>query len=438
MSQDNKNGNSQRPQKPMFDQDSQGARPSADQNDYSDIPVRKNPQQGQKPDAAQRSGEAKYYRKDQGAAAEKQAAKKRRRKKRGVTAAIVALVLILAIVGGMFGLLQWVSSQALDSSENFQTSAAEALGTDAIPEYDGAGIVAGLVCGIDYNNEEADGFVEGQEAIGNTDMIMYVMFDTVSGEVNVMQIPRDMYVGEEVEAGQYQKINGVYPAAEDPEGRMTALATVINDQLGLPVDFYIKLDLDALKALVGHMGHISVYVPHEITDAETGNLLINDGWVNITDQEVEYLVRNRNYPTGDIARLQTQLSLYSALFREFSRLEPLDLVMWMRILLYYVDIGGLDVLEIGGLAQEALGIQASDITFIRPPYGGGNNPDDGQDYVYLLPEETADLLNEYFRPDGHTMGVDELNIHTLPSAEYGTAPAEIMTMETIQQQEPSE
>lgn len=112
--------------------------------------------------------------------------------------------------------------------------------------------------------------------------------------------------------------------------------------------------------------------------------------------------------------------------------------MWMRILLYYVDIGGIDMLQMGGLAQEALSLSSENLTFVRPPtYGTLYTAPNGREtaIVYLDPQGTADILNEYFRPAGAEKSVEELNIQTLPDASYGLSEAVISTMAGVQAQE---
>ena len=58
------------------------------------------------------------------------------------------------------------------------------------------------------------------------------------------------------------------------------------------------------------------------------------------------------------------------------------------------------------------------------------------DLVYFDAEGTAELLNEYFRPEGGERSVEELDIQTLPDAKYGLSEAAIRTMGDIQAAEP--
>ncbi|MDL2254236.1 LCP family protein [Ruminococcaceae bacterium OttesenSCG-928-I18] len=301
-----------------------------------------------------------------------------------------------------------------------------------IPEYTGEGVIHGLICGIDYNNENADGY-EDEEHIGRTDMILYMRYDTINNKAWFLQIPRDTFVGPELNTGGTGKINALYYYSEDPNNRIEPLARCIYDQLGLPVDFYITIDMDAVKEIIDQPpGFISVYVPIDVMDPSDPNAVIPAGWRDFTSEEAEFFLRNRKSPTyndqGDIMRLQMQQSFYSALYREFKELAPTDLLMWMRVILWRVNTD-MDPMQLGGLAQKALNIQGSDITFVRPPVGVASY--EGNSVLSLEPEGTAELLNEYFRPEGQEVSVDELNIYSLPM-NVGVSEPSIRTMSDIQ------
>ncbi len=302
----------------------------------------------------------------------------------------------------------------------------------SIPEYTGKGVISGLICGIDYDNEEADGYTS-EDHVGRTDMILYMRYDTVNNTANFLQIPRDTFVGPELNTGNTGKINNLYFNAEDPNNRMEPLSRCIYDQLGLPVDFYITIDMDAVKEIIDFPpGTIRVYVPIDVVDPNDPTAIIPAGWRDFTSTEAEFFLRNRKSPTyndqGDIMRLQMQQSFYSALYRQFKGLAPSDLLMWMKVFLWRVNTD-MDPMQMGGLAQKALNIEGGDITFVRPPVGPTFYGD--QSVLALEPEGTAELLNQYFRPEGVEMGVEDLNIYTLPM-NLGVSEPSIRTMSDIQ------
>ncbi len=363
--------------------------------------------------------------------------KKTLARRRWRLAGLIAIALVIAIVGGAV-MLYARASTIIQGEDTPAGVLPPRVKTQSIPAYTGKGIICGLICGIAYNDEnDVDGNTE-PDTIGNTDMILYLMYDTVNNKANILQIPRDVYVGGELATEGTGKINGLYHGAEDPDNRMDPLAQCLMDQLALPVDFYLALDVAAVKALVDHKGTIEMYIPRDLVDKDDPTNIIPEGPRHVTGEEIEFILRNRNFLDGDLTRVLVQRNFYSALFREMKTLAPADLVMWMRILLYYMNVGGIDILQIGGLAQEALSLTAEDLTFVRPPtYGTRYTAPNGKptDLVYLDPQGTADLLNEYFRPEGAEKSVDELDIHTLPDAYYGFSEAQISTMSSIQQEE---
>lgn len=368
-------------------------------------------------------------------AAARQKAKKKRRQKRIGSILMVLLIIVVSAAGLIKIIIDRGNTEFKTTPGNTPVPIIPSeVSTVTIPEYTGKGIICGLVLGISYDNEDADGFSNPNDKVGPSDMLMYVMYDTVNNKANILQIPRDVYVGDAVATGGTGKINGLYPNAARPEDRVRAVAEVLYDQLKLPTDFYVTLDMDAVKELVDAVGGIEVFVPRDLVDKENPNNVIKQGWTMITGESAEFLLRNRNFGDQDLTRLQIQQSFYSALFREMKLLTATDMVMWMKIILHYSVVGGIDVVQIGGLAQKALTIDGSRITFVRPPVWGVRYQ--GYDLVSLEPNETAELLNTYFRPDGHTVSVEEMDIQDLAKYEiYGLSPSNIRTMADVQETE---
>ena len=99
------------------------------------------------------------------------------------------------------------------------------------------GDVVNILCaGIDF--EEGREYPNG---MGFTDVILYVSFDMKANKISMLQIPRDTYIGETTTTG---KINAVaLQGKSDPP--IAALATLVNQQFKLPVDYYVTIDIDA-------------------------------------------------------------------------------------------------------------------------------------------------------------------------------------------------
>ncbi len=361
-----------------------------------------------------------------------------RRKRRRIRIATTALSLIALLLVGAYAGYTTVFDHIRGEDTQAGTLPAE-ISTETIPEYTGENIVAGLICGIDYDLDELGKPVE--EQVGRTDLILYLMYDTENNKANILQIPRDVYVGMDLPTGGEGKINGLYYNSPDEDNRMSALADVIYDQFKLPVDFYMSLDMYAVQEMVYCLGKpLRVYVPQDIVDDPLNpQSVLEQGWRDLDKSNIEFFLRSRDYNDADIGRLAAQQYFYAALFRELQTLAPMDMVKWMTIIIYYGNIGGLGPTDIMGLGQEALALESEDILFVRPSVTGADatNSITGApvSLVSLVPEEMAELLNEYFRPEGHVVPVEELNIQTLPVNYIGKAEASVTTIAGIEETE---
>ncbi len=314
--------------------------------------------------------------------------------------------------------------------------------TNYIPKsYSKSDIVNVLIVGID--NEEGRDYGAG---LGMTDMILYANFDIVNNKLNLLQIPRDSYVGEEVPTGGTGKINAALISGEDTENPINNLVKVVEEQFQLPIDHYIAMDMDGMKAIVDTFGGLRVYVPQEMS--YNGSYL-PQGWQWLNGEAAEFFVRNRSGPgfeQADISRLDNQRFFYSALFRRFMNLAPQDIVNLLPVFEHYcsTDIGLTDIFD---LAYTALNLQAENVMFCKVP--GATDPSldpsgQGRSLYYVdiygrgTQEEpgTANLLNQYFRSYSDPVPAEELGLPnvSIPSTTTLYSP-NIQVMSSVQAEE---
>ena len=169
-----------------------------------------------------------------------------------------------------------------------------------------------LVCGVD-------------EAETRTDVIFIVNFDSESGTIKMLSIPRDTYtevipsVKEKIsDAGRsipnVVKINAVHAYAGNEVG-MECLAMQLEDLLDIEIDNYVLFNIEAFKAVVDIIGGVDMYVPYDMyySDPVQG-LYINlqQGQQLLNGDTAEQLVRNRQYVNGDLGRIEVQQMFISA------------------------------------------------------------------------------------------------------------------------------
>ena len=334
-------------------------------------------------------------------------APRRRKKKRSVLKTVLislgCFVGVLAI--GLFGLYQWVVRSI--SPEGGNPTINEIINTPT--EYKGD-VVNVLVCGIDY--EEGRAYSGDGSNDGMTDMIMYVNFDVANHKINMLQIPRDTYPGEEYKHGNTGKINAV---ALHNDG-IGSLMELIHEQYKLPVDYYVTIDMQSLKEIVDLFGGIEVYIPKDIS--YKGSTL-EQGYRNLNGEAAEFFVRNRNYAQADIARLDMQRYFYQGLFARIRTANVWDLAKLAPVALKYVETN-IPMDELISMGVSFLKVDSANIMMCKlPTYSAAQRYND-QSHLICDVAKTTDLLNEYFRTYGGP--VYELDVPTLATVGESTDP----------------
>ena len=334
-------------------------------------------------------------------------APRRRKKKRSVLKTVLislgCFVGVLAI--GLFGLYQWVVHSI--SPEGGNPTINEIINTPT--EYKGD-VVNVLVCGIDY--EEGRAYTSDGSNDGMTDMIMYVNFDVANHKINMLQIPRDTYPGEEYKHGNTGKINAV---ALYNDG-ISSLMELIHEQYKLPVDYYVTIDMQSLKEIVDLFGGIEVYIPKDIS--YKGSTL-EQGYRNLDGEAAEFFVRNRNYAQADIARLDMQRYFYQGLFARIRTANVWDMAKLSPVALKYVETN-IPMDELISMGVSFLQVDSANIMMCKlPTYSAAQRYND-QSHLICDVAKTTDLLNEYFRTYGGP--VYELDVPTLATVGESTDP----------------
>lgn len=149
-----------------------------------------------------------------------------------------------------------------------------------------------------------------------TDVIMVVCYDIKNKKANILQIPRDTYVGTEIATGYTGKINAVYGHARKNESKINALKRVLNNVFGLPIDHHVIINISALRDIVDIVGGITINIEKPITleDFTTHKRTIKlpAGKNTLNGKLAESWMRERkSYAEGDIGRIKAQRSFYA-------------------------------------------------------------------------------------------------------------------------------
>ena len=225
-----------------------------------------------------------------------------------------------------------------------------------------------LLIGLDHNNL--------------ADAIMVGCFYRDTGDIMLMAVPRDMYTRIPNHRLEQMRAEGLRPpttmkinAVRTHGGRngMIYLKDQLGEMLGVEFHYYVEVRLDAFRRIVDAIGGVYFDVPvpmfYNPPDQE---LLINlsPGLQRLDGIAAEGLVRFRHFPTGDLARNESQIDFMTALIsqvltREAIMSEPLTMI---NIILNDVSTNlGLDVMRyipyIGRMSTDRI------TTFVMPGRG---------------------------------------------------------------------
>ena len=247
-----------------------------------------------------------------------------------------------------------------------------------------------LLCGID-------------DTLRLTDVIMVAKVNLDEKSAQVLQIPRDSYVGPDYTTG---KINAVYGSTTG-DG-INLLKSEIEDILQLRLDFYTTITLEGFRNIIDNLGGIPIDIPQRINYLP--GQVIEPGQQTLTGEQAEWFVRYRaGYASGDLGRISAQELFLRALMKavkDKGRVEA-----FKSVTKNYDNIStNLPMIQLLSLANEAFLIENDAISFFVAP---GSGVTTGGYAVYSLEAEgLAEILNEHFRPADKEVAASQLDIVT--------------------------
>ena len=235
-----------------------------------------------------------------------------------------------------------------------------------------------------------------------TDTIILASYDPKTQEAALLSIPRDTFIGEnEAYATAWDKINAVYQT-----GAENTLKEV-RELTGINVQYYLKVDTEALKALVDEIGGVYFDVPIDMHYTDRGQNLYIDlkaGYQLLDGDKAEQLVRFRHNSDGstypveygieDLGRMRTQKEFLTQLLKQ--SIEKMDLnkiLGFLDIMEKYVETN-LNFDAIKDYIPYVLEFNTDNIKTGTLP---GESIYTNVVYIYSVDEEKAkEMINELF------------------------------------------
>ncbi|GAA1811987.1 LCP family protein [Nesterenkonia flava] len=314
----------------------------------------------------------------------------------GVIAGFVILALLAAV-----GYL-WSLSRAYDG--NVQTFAATEDGRDPVfpPEEERpAPVEDGSMNILLLGSDEGGGSGENEDLPrvpggGRSDTMMLVHLPADRDSVQVISIPRDLWV--EIPGGYgWHKINAGLALA--PEGPWLTTATV-ESLFDVRVDHVAAIDLEGFTSLVDAMGGVTVNNTYPTEFTQYG-YTFNQGEIHMDSGMAEAFVRHRkSFPEGDLQRIRNQQAFIRAVIRQAASGSNLanpvrvhDMVSTFAPHLIVDE--ELDSSTAAGLLWEFRGA-VDNIQFATLPNGGSSWSDDGQ-WIFVQDQAAMEEIRQALR-----------------------------------------
>lgn len=218
----------------------------------------------------------------------------------------------LAVPGGKPGV-----PQRLEPSEHVSYDFGQLL-----PTWSGTERVTVLVMGVDERAQESGPW--------RTDTMMLLTIDPVTREAGVLSIPRDLWVP--IPGYPDGRINTAHFLGElyhHPGGGPGLAVETVEYNLGVKIDYYVRINFRAFVTLVDQIGGIDVYVEKPINDPLYPDysygydpLYIEAGWHHF-DGEMALKYARTRHGSSDFDRARRQQQVLTAILDRVTSYELL-------------------------------------------------------------------------------------------------------------------
>ena len=312
----------------------------------------------------------------------------RRRRKRGE---IILCVLLVVILAGAFGAAKLYASLKLweGKAEKSDFVASADVSTEAKDQ----------LLNIALLGTDGDGF--------RTDVNMVASLNLTTKEVHLISVPRDTRVVMTDDMIAYlekndrtiPQANGVYGQCKLTEvhayagegNRSTFTVAMLEEILGIDIDYYVKVDLDAFKDIVDAVGGVEFDVQERLYYSDPAQGLYIDlypGPQVLDGEKAEMLVRFREgYAQKDLKRIEVQQEFLKAFISQVCSSDKImsNLDSYIKIFMEKVesDMPVATALKYAGYIKE---IDPASITTDTIPGEGGS-------YFDMDEEGTKELVD---------------------------------------------
>lgn len=248
-----------------------------------------------------------------------------------------------------------------------------------------------LMAGVDDHN-------------GGSDTVILLSVDAKQHQIFGVSIPRDTKA---IINGKEHKINAAYK-----NGGMELLAQTVTEQMSIPVDYTVEVDLNGFAAVIDAIGGVDFDVPIDMDYEDPKQNLkihVSKGMQHLDGETALKVVRFRHNSDGtgygdeDLGRIRTQQAFLKAAAKQMVSLNTLTKLDDMaRIFKKYVKTD-LNLPNVAWLGKEAFRAGADGIQFATLS-GTWKSP-----YLYTDIDKALTLINEHLNPYQDDRTLADLN-----------------------------
>ena len=241
-----------------------------------------------------------------------------------------------------------------------------------------------------------------------TDIMMVMCYDTKEQTVGVVSVPRDTLVARS--SGNPHLVYG--------KGGLEQRVADVSNMLGIPIDYYIKVNIQGFITLVDYLNGIDFYVPCNMDyDDPVQNLHIHykEGQRHLNGQQAMEVARFRKNNDGsgytDTGRTQTQQQLLVALAKKVLSWGSLTKINgFVEIFNKNVDTD-LSMNDMLYFASQAVNLDPSTGVETATLEGNGFGMYRGYMYCYELDQDkTLETVNRLVNPYNRDLTLKEMNL----------------------------
>ena len=244
------------------------------------------------------------------------------------------------------------------------------------------------------DNEEAHIFLVGgtDEDGYRTDAMLLVYFNPSEKELNILQIPRDLFVDTGYAS---RKANALYAYGKGP-----LMKSVLSETFGIPIENYVVINLACFKTVVDKLGGVTMDVPFDMDyedPAQGLSIHLKQGVQTLSGEQAEGFVRFRyGYVDMDLGRMRAQQMFLSAFAKTALDAKNITKIPGIITAVFQNMKTDFTVNDMLARAAEALTLSLEDVRIFSLP--GESWYYKGESGLTAYHDETMYIINNYFNP----------------------------------------